>query len=1016
MAKKLFKSKSNFTLRRLHQSGDYGNIYERDYTTIVNSTPITNGQIPIYNSPSFKLSVSSGLNVTKKYTHGNWLSNPNSCSYNSNMWTLGCMPEPNKNDSKIELKPNTKRLTDFACYGSSYDLIKSSLTDIVLKFPAELYVSNKRVNEVTRDNCIIDEYNHKICEKIISDNGYFIENPMFIDILQNNIPEDSKTTKLRYFGVSYNDYELIKDNISYDITNLEFNLSENNNTCLENGQYIGEIVINGIEGYLCSISCYLYDGNLIYSYGYNGSKTEDIRIRPKQNKIDEFFNSLNDFQKVLLNQYTNYTSTFETYSESDDNGWYMSEKQYQWPISDGGWNLMVNGLAYTKYVDDLTKLASGYDEFFTNSILRDMTHESISNMDLTVIYDDLDINSTKLKEALLIIGRQFDEIKKYADSIKNNNNISYSQDGNKPDYFLSDDLELFGWETKSILNEVSNDIKGMPVYPGYSANNIGFTPYSTSNEFLRRLKLNNKSILNKKGTKQAIEELMSLFGFHSTDWLKTYNSYYGEDVDKHRQKAFMIKEYTYVATSHNFNATVTGITSGMTMVDAVKTVNQLKDNFDIEDINYGNGYFDEYQGLPVAEVTITVPQSGEIYIIDDGNDLPDYEVYGYDYLFYNNEYYVWKDVEYVKYYNTILVPWFDKHAKYDDNIFFQMNGAWGRYSGEEKYLEITNITEIDNNGKIRLNKNEVVENTIPSYDNMPSYRKPNITGITEEDEEVKLYYIKVSGKYYEWAFDAKNIYDYTSNNVRYIEYISDLYSLQYNTLDINKTYYVNENDSYYKIKDIEKHNSSEGWLLIEVGGGIDTNLDINHDEVLYYAQNTVDNNKGNNPHSGNYDIGTKYLESMANLFKNATFENSRFDDTNEIILNCGFNITEYSDSTKCLYFNGDNNQERERSLLREETTRIEPRNLFNASNDASYTEEASLSIINSKKMDIIFDVTYKDFIEKDILPYLKQIIPSTTIFSYSFRVLDNINETFNAKKHRIICDGGICPIYAVTQE
>ena len=56
---------------------------------------------------------------------------------------LGCMPESNQESSKILLKPNTRRLTDFVCYSSAHDLIKSTLTDIVGKFPAELYVTNK---------------------------------------------------------------------------------------------------------------------------------------------------------------------------------------------------------------------------------------------------------------------------------------------------------------------------------------------------------------------------------------------------------------------------------------------------------------------------------------------------------------------------------------------------------------------------------------------------------------------------------------------------------------------------------------------------------------------------------------------------------------------------------------------------------------------------------------------------------------------------------------------------------
>ena len=144
--KKLFKSKTNFSIRRLHQSGNYGNIYERDYTTIVNSVSKPDGQIPIYNSPSFKLSVRAGFNGQKKYSYGKWVENPKSCG-NSNAWTLGCMPVSNNEDSSIILKPHSNRLTDFACYGSSTELIRASLTNIVAKFPAELYVTDKKLSD-----------------------------------------------------------------------------------------------------------------------------------------------------------------------------------------------------------------------------------------------------------------------------------------------------------------------------------------------------------------------------------------------------------------------------------------------------------------------------------------------------------------------------------------------------------------------------------------------------------------------------------------------------------------------------------------------------------------------------------------------------------------------------------------------------------------------------------------------------------------------------------------------------
>jgi hypothetical protein len=118
-----------------------------------------------------------------------------------------------------------------------------------------------------------------------------------------------------------------------------------------------------------------------------------------------------------------------------------------------------------------------------------------------------------------------------------------------------------------------------------------------------------------------------------------------------------------------------------------------------------------------------------------------------------------------------------------------------------------------------------------------------------------------------------------------------------------------------------------------------------------------------------------------------------------------------ADSTKCLFFN-DNmiSADDDVALLRGEN-KIIPYNFFDGGN---YDESASLSVINSKELHIIFDDAHRDFLEKDVLPYLKQIIPSTTIFSYSFEHLDgDDSKLYKARTHKVICDGDICPIYGV---
>ena len=1070
--KKLFKAKTNFTLKRMHQSGSYGNIYERDYTTIANTSAVPEGQIPIYSSPSFKLSVRAGYNGQKKYNYGNWTSNPQvkvsvgdvaywdgdkvrtialnkwdtglgtpigvvvmSCSatddnfriislkrteggtgegcpwcsssetnslncitdyessekakedfngltntecmisvltntyttingvnYNyafesvkqfsdgvtsgvnkpkwyipsagelvnmySNIaliettlekiggdalyfwmpsnssriwsstekdsktvywlnngvlepadkvqrwgyvrpfasikcssitWTLDCMPEPNKQDSQIVLKPNAHRLTDFACYGSSTELIRASLTDIISRFPAELYVTD---NTYTTGE-------------------YIVDNPMAIDIIQGAVPENSTFSSLRYMCESFTKYETNDQPITDWVV-----ASKQASGCLENGDLIATVTLAPFG----VIKCYYHEDKIIYTT----SVSPGAYIRPNKAAIDEFFNSLDDFEKVLLNQYTEYTATFETYVEDEQDGWYMVERKYQWPLAKGGWNLAINGKNYTDYINSLSDLASNYDQLYTDAIWRSMTHEAISNMDLTLTRneDDIEIpNSSKLKQALSVVGRQFDDIKKYADNIKTSNSISYSQDNNTPDYFLPDNLENSGWEPKVLFSEVSDNIVTDPMY---GSRTIGYTAGDASAEFMRRLKINSKHIFAKKGTKQGIEDLMAVFGYHSVDWIKRYRDY--NDIYEHPdgnldsniyRKSFLMIEQVYIADSYAYDI------DGEEMRDKVLELNQLKDSFSNEDMLNDNVDLNYYQGLPVAEVTI-----GD---------------------------------------KTQLVPWFDKDESYDGNIYFQMKGGWSRNDGDKT--------------------------------------------LTPAPESV---------------------YEKTVSKIRYVETLDDLTDLSYNVIDEHNIYYVGQEKEYYKLKNILEHDDiTNGWTKAS-------------EKEISEAENIIDNNKGNNPHTGNYDDGISYLEAMGTLFKNASFDNAR-EESIENRYQYGFNTVKQADSTKCLFFGI--NAGISTVALRGEN-RIKPVDIFAEKSDTddnvSYSEAASLSVINSKELHIVFDFAHKNFLEENVIPYVKQMIPSTTIFSYSFDELgDDFNTKYDVRTHQVICDGKICPIYGV---
>jgi hypothetical protein len=1036
MAKKLFKSKTNFTLRRLHQSGNYGNIYERDYSTIVDSLGNIGEQIPVYSSPSFKLSVRAGLNRRKKYSYGNWVENPNNCEGNDgNVWTLGCMPNIKSSSSEIRLKQTSKRLTDFACYGSSSELIRSSLTNIVCNYPGELYVTDRKLRDakLVVENGSIPEDSELYKSKYID--MFIVENPLNIDIIQNSIPTDSIVSKIRYFCETRDKYTIInKKNTSFSIP-LKFwdnNLttSEGNKTCLNNGDLLAIVTLSGDTNYLIDKNSVYYiweenefkpfkpldaDGNTgdllviptikdrykyikvngvyyfwdnikyvsckpyesteentlyvddvngfnsneviikIYCFYYEGEiiyicDNEKYLVRPNKESINEFFNSLGDFENTLLNRQTNFTSTFDTYIEDDENGWFISEVKYKWPTGEGGWNLSVNGMSYLKYIDDLTTLANGYDEKFTNSIWRDMTHESIVNMDLTSFigsnYDDVSDN-TKMRQAICVIGRQFDDIKKYIDGIKSVNTLTYSQEKNSPDYFLTDSLENYGWDMKEIMNFIPKNFNANDTYP---SSDMKINTSDANNDFMRKLRINSKCILSKKGTKQGIEDLLAIFGFHSIDWLSEYKRLYNITTDFKYEKAYKIIEYVNVADGYFKNPEL-GISD---ICNEVKRINQLKDSYNIDNINDPDYVINPFQGLPAVEAII----GGE----------------------------------------SRLIPWYDKNEKYDSNLYYEMKGGWSMYDGYETYVKVDKLHDsIENNLSVKSSITEVYE--------LPKNRlNPIVIDVVDEfngeTTKVSLYYVKYNGDYYEWQYVNKNKYDYTISNVYYVDTINDLYHLTYNSLKENDIYYINDISSYYKLIDIENFKKIEGWVELT-------------DSEVQKIIGIVESNKGNNPHTGEFDGGNGYYKSYASLFDSSTFDNARREITKDVA-SYGFNIKRYADSTKCLFYGSEH--EMEKNLLRK-VNNIKPYDFSGTGTTCEkiFTEVSSLSVINSKQLHIIFDCRYREFIEVDVIPYLKQVIPSTTIFSYSFRVLYDGDKKNKAIQDRVICEGGICPIFAVTE-
>ena len=174
---KYTKSHSNYVINEMRLLSNSGTVYERDITTIGGRDSFSRGQIPVYRSGNFVITINGDDRRVGKITSTDtWESNSET---DGTVWTLENMnvqdsEEPSKQNDSIEISRDPFDLSNFAYYGSCQELFRASINDIIRKFPGELYIPYREVKEYTREysgNGITDT--NGITLKKRGDNEYF---------------------------------------------------------------------------------------------------------------------------------------------------------------------------------------------------------------------------------------------------------------------------------------------------------------------------------------------------------------------------------------------------------------------------------------------------------------------------------------------------------------------------------------------------------------------------------------------------------------------------------------------------------------------------------------------------------------------------------------------------------------------------------------------------------------------------------------------------------------------------
>ncbi len=861
----------------------------------------------VYGDSQFKFVINDSINGQRKHVRGNWVKNGN-----NDYWTSdGTVKEDTA--TRVVLNPVHENLRDFAYYGSAVQLIEGSVRDVINRFPAEIYFNADEGAKIKVDG---KSY-------FVADNDYLIN---IYDATTNG--ED--VNELRYFCRSFGEYNLV-DTSGTTEPITEWEVERYNKGCKEreDGAIIAKVTLAYGSGYTGGdfITLYAYVQGVEEYVLFTEENLNGFSLRPNDSHTEDFFQSLDIFESFMLNRKTNplYAMSIETPTETDE-GFFYTIERHIWP-NKNNWNPDITSAAYNSYLDELLRIARYYDEYDTDNIWRSMTHEAIKALDWTfsrtvdsTTYEYENIDTTRIEPILKLYGRQYDDIKQYIDAIKRIKRISYSKNGDAPDYFISDSLNLSGWETINVNPSHDDSITAKMPYDGMD----GEINSSEANiEFLRRLKLCSRYILSTKGTRKAVDTVLAMFGFKPNEYdIDEYVVVAKGNVDDSKMPI-----YKDIVEDNEGNVSATTMvwtgetTQYYPLYDEVAILNKHKDTFNV--VNDNN-----LSGIPVAQVE------------------------GHDGL------------------KAYVIPWFERGKQYDKALWFQMAGGWGR--AKERYIN----------------------SSLTSKDKLIDDRDHNIYDENESN-------LKFVG-------DIDGMLELGNNVVKTgdICYVTDISDLQ-------ERYHLGEDEDisnashYFVLKSAEWsaflgcHDAADetyGWKSISIDDIENTRGD---GWTVVYLETLNETTTGNAPHIGQgmYDSGQSYLDRMGNFFSASEFTETP-EDVIEAIEDYKFVLSKpIIDNKKCWYFGYDYGDTE--TLIKKDDGTYVPTSAETideiainnydpeTNEDKVRTEASANSIINIKKFVISFATKKNEYLQRYIndvvLPYITQIIPSTTLFEVDIK-------------------------------
>jgi len=387
-----------------------------------------------------------------------------------------------ENNLTVTILFDKKKLENYVLYSPLKETVKNTIVEISQKYPASL-----RLNVISLLSPTVTDYsyntNKDTSEFKININN--IQNPFGIEytVTGTTVTDDVNITPLRNFSKKYSDFVVYYNDTEYKILNATL---PNSKTDTDNGIYL---VVQGNPF-----------GSIVNN---NQTVNTTFWLKPSLKKFDEFQSGLSDMGKFLMDydyELKRYISVIRYTKVTDSGVRINTEEQLVFPQSDNN-NIDIFSSDFDTYLTKLNQISDDFDATKTNLISRFLTTDSLK---------EFDTDDRKINLMFGLIGKNFDNIRKYIDGITFMTNLTYDKIENIPDLLVKNFGNMLGFETYNVEDENTIieslfNIKDLNVEPG-------LTPAEIDIELWRRIFINAYYLWKSKGTRKSIEFILNLVG------------------------------------------------------------------------------------------------------------------------------------------------------------------------------------------------------------------------------------------------------------------------------------------------------------------------------------------------------------------------------------------------------------------------------------------------------------------------------------------------------------------------